>query len=127
MVFDPVRQAVAPTVAAASGAMLAAGTYFVTIAWTNQAGEEGAAAEPADITIGGGAFQVTPVSPPANAAGWNVYVGNTPDQMFLQNQSPLGTGSVWLQPGAPAAAGQLAGTGQPPSYLQLFPNVIQRG
>ena len=127
MVFNPVRQAATPTVTAASGATLAAGTYFVTSAWTNHAGEDGAAAAPADITLTGGTFQVTPGSAPANATGWNIYVGRTPDQMFRQNQSPLGGAAVWQQPGAPATTGRMAGTGQEPNYLQLVPNVIQRG
>ena len=127
VVFDPLPQAGRPAAAAGSGASLAAGTYFVTAARTNRAGEEGASASPADITLAGGTFRVTPTNPPANATGWNVYVGRTPDQMFLQNQSPLATVTVWLQPGAPAASGQSAGSGQAPNCLQPVPNVIQRG
>jgi hypothetical protein len=127
MVTDPVQRASTPTLAAAPGTALPAGGYFVTVAWTNQAGEEGATAVPADIAVSGGTFQATPADPPPNAAGWNVYVGRSPDQMFLQNPSPLRVGIVWVQPGAPAATGRLAGAGQEPNYLQLVPNVIQRG
>jgi hypothetical protein len=127
MATDPVPQAATPALKAVSGAALAAGCYFVTVTWTNPSGEEGAAAVPADITLAGGTFQATPGDPPPNAAGWNVYVGSTPEQMFLQNASPLRTGDAWVQTGAPAVKGRVAGTGQEPNYLQLVSNLIQRG
>jgi hypothetical protein len=127
----PVPQAAAPAVtgaaAPAPGTPLPNGTYYVTVAWVNAAGEEGASALPASITTSGSSLLVQPVGvPPRTAAGWNVYVGTGPDSMALQNGSPIATGQTWLQP-ATLAAGRAPGPGQQPSYLKPVPRVIQRG
>ncbi len=127
----PVPRAAMPAVTAAAapapGAPLPDGTYYVTVAWVNAAGEEGASALPATIATAGSTLLVQPAgAPPRTAAGWNVYVGTGPDSMALQNGSPIAIGQTWLQP-APLAAGRPPGPGQRPSYLKPVPRVIQRG
>lgn len=123
---QPVPQAATPLVVTIPGA-LADGSYFVTIAWVNAAGEEGASAVPAVITISGSAIQVQPAAAPKDVTGWKVYIGIEPEAMVLQNQSPIDVGSVWQQTMPLAMAGPGPGTGQNPTSLKPLPRVIQRG
>jgi len=129
VVFDPIPRAVMPNVTAVPGAPtpLPDATYYATMAWTNQAGEEGASASPQTITTASGTLSIEPVNPPKNAAGWNAYVGGDPDSMFRQNGAPIGTAQTWTQPGSLATTGQRAGHGQTPNYIKPVPRVIQRG
>jgi hypothetical protein len=134
MASVPVPRAGIPTVTAAAapapGTPLPDATYYVTVAWVNAGGEDGASAIPATIATTGSSLLVQPVgrggAPPKTAAGWNVYVGTGPDSMALQNGSPIAIGQTWLQP-ATLAAGRPPGAGQRPSYLKPVPRAIQRG
>jgi hypothetical protein len=119
--------AVTAAAAPAPGAPLPDETYYVTMAWVNAAGEDGACALPATIATTRSSLLVQPAgAPPKTAAGWNVYVGAGPDSVALQNGSPIAIGQSWLQP-APLAAGRPPGPGQRPSYLKPVPRMIQRG
>src|SRR5580765_2567806 len=80
---DPVVQAATPDVRTAAGG-LAAGAYYVSIAWTNAAGEEGASSIPTMIQVSGSTFSVQTAAP-ANVKGWGVYCGTDPATMTLQN------------------------------------------
>jgi hypothetical protein len=122
---DPIARAVTPTLTAAGGA-LPDGTYYITTAWMNRAGEEGASAVPAVVTITGSTFSVQPGKAPANATGWNVYVGGAPGTMVQQNTSLIAVSGNWLQPNH-IAGGRSPGCGQSPNYLRPAPRVIQRG
>jgi hypothetical protein len=127
----PVAQPPIPAVAAQPGPIgtfpLPDATYYVTTAWTNALGEEGASAIPAAAATSGCTLLVQPGKAPRNAVSWNVYVGVSPDAMSLQNTTPLNTGQTWLQPGALQTGGQAPGTGQAPSYIRPVPRMIQRG
>lgn len=126
MVADPVPQAGTPTVSAAPGS-LADGCYYVTMAWVNAEGEEGASAVPAAITITRSTLRVQPPAAPAAAAGWNVYAGTAPENMVRQNSSLLGTGDTWQQNTALISTGQAPGAGQEPAFLKPIPRILQRG
>jgi hypothetical protein len=126
MASSPVPQATPPQVIAIPG-VLPDGIYYVTMAWLNSAGEEGASAVPAVITLSASAFQVQPAPPPAAAAGWNLYAGHAPEGMFLQNGSPISTAEMWVQTSALAQAGNTPGGGQEPNYFKPIPRVLQRG
>ena len=54
---DPVVQAATPE-RAAIGGQPGDGTYYVAVAWTNAAGEEGASSTPAMIQVSGSSFAV---------------------------------------------------------------------
>jgi hypothetical protein len=123
---QPVAQAATP-VLVASGGGLPDGTYFVSMAWVNNSGEEGAASTASAITTASSTFSVQPGSAPHSVAGWNVYVGPAPDGMTRQNASPIAAVQPWLQPGNPLATGQPPGNGQRPTYIQPMPRIIQRG
>ena len=126
MVQDPVPQAATPAVEPTAGA-IGDGSYYVATGWTNAAGEEGAVSRPASIAISGGSFLVRPAVRPANARGWNVYVGASPRTLVLQNAMVLGLDETWTQSSPVIAAGKTAGGGQLPTYTRLTPRMIQRG
>jgi hypothetical protein len=123
---QPVPRARMPTVTAFPGA-LADGIYYVTIAWVNAAGEEGAAATETAISTTSSTFLVGTATAPQIATGWNVYAGASPDTMFGQNTSLLTLGQTWEQPAVLVQTGELPGKGQRPTYLQALPRVLQRG
>ncbi len=122
----PVPRAEMPAVAAFPGT-LADGLYYVTAAWVNGTGEEGAPAFPATIATTSSTFLVQAVAAPPAAAGWNVYAGISPDTMYRQNTALLSAGQTWEQPANLTQIGALPGKGQKPSYLQPLPRILQRG
>ncbi len=123
---DPVPIAETPTVTPAAG-LLPMGTYYVTASWVNAAGQEGSPAVPASLSVSNQTLMVQMVNVPANAVGWNAYIGAAPDQMIRQNVAPIGTGANWLQPSVLMASGPVPGDGQRPTYFQPIPRLIQRG
>ena len=123
----PLPKAAALEVTTSPGVAMPDGTYYVTIAWTNNQGETGACADPATITTSACTMAVQPGTAPPNATGWNLYVGTGPDSLSLQNSTPIGTGMTWIQPGAMIVAGPAPGAGQSANYVKLVPRVIQRG
>jgi hypothetical protein len=123
----PVSKAETPAVTAAAGAM-PDGTYYVTMSWVNREGAEGSSAAPALMTTAGSTMAVAPAGPaPQNAIGWNVYVGEAPDGMVLQNTSTISAGATWVQPNQLLTTGRNPGHGQKASYTQPIPRVIERG
>jgi hypothetical protein len=126
IVADPVRQAATPQLIAIPGS-LPDGTYYATMSWVNQKGQEGASAVPEAITTSTSTFEVQPANAPACAAGWNVYVGTAPQSMYLQNTGVLVVGTVWQQPVALTIGGAMPGNGQKPTFQKAVPRLLQRG
>lgn len=124
--INPISQAPTPFLSATVG-NLADGTYYVTMSWVNQDGEEGANGVPDAITTSGSTFEVQPPSSPSGVTGWNVYVGQTPEAMFIQNDEPITTGQVWQQPVLLKTTSRNPSTGQAPDFLKPIPRVLQRG
>jgi hypothetical protein len=122
---DPVKQAAAPVVLASAGS-LTDGAYYVAIAWTNMAGEEGASSVPAMMQVSGGSFTVETSTPP-RVTGWNVYSGTTLSSLTIQNAQLLTPEQTWVQPDTLSTTGRLAGSGQAPSYWVPVQRTIQRG
>jgi hypothetical protein len=124
---DPVPEAGAPVLTSQFGG-LAAGRYFARMAWVNSSGEEGAAGALASIDLNAGrTFLAAPAPPPPNAAGWNLYAGLSPLDLFRQTDAPLAAGTAWLAPDQLRLTGARPGTGQPPSYLKPLARVSPRG
>jgi len=123
---NPIARAETPLLMATPGT-LPDGTYYVTMAWLNQAGEEGASGVPDAITTSNSTFKVQPVAPPSNVTGWNVYVGQAPETMVIQNDGLIAVSQLWQQPPALRTTGQAPGTGQAANYLKPIPRVLQRG
>jgi hypothetical protein len=124
--LSPVPRAAEPQVLSVPG-NLPAGTYYVAIAWTNSKGEEGEPSVATTITVAGSTLLVQPAPLPEGATGWNVYTGVDPEDMWLQNGSPIAARQTWLQPNAMATGGRAPGSGQAPSYLLPMPRMMLRG
>ena len=126
---DPVERAGAPRLSAVAGGGAAEETtYYARAAWVNGRGEEGAAGEWSLLTVPAGmALEVRVAEPPANAVGWNAYLGTSADEERLQNDGPLAPAVAWIQGAVPACSGRKPGNGQGPSYLRALPRILQRG
>jgi hypothetical protein len=122
----PVAQAATPDVEPTAGTV-PDGTYYVTMAWANAAGEEGASAIAASITTAASGFAVTPKPGREAYPTWNLYAGTAPETMTRQNTQPVAAGTPWIQTSALTTGGNAPGRGQAPSYYHVLPHVLQRG
>jgi hypothetical protein len=122
---DPVKRAATPVLRAWAGG-LTDGAYYVAVAWTNAASEEGASSVPAMIEVSGSSFAVETSTPP-RVTGWNVYSGTSLATMTIQNPQILAPGQPWVQPDTLSTTGRRAGSGQEPTYWVTVPRTIQRG
>lgn len=125
---NPVPQAQTPQV----GVMVAGAelerTVYVSVAWVNAEGEQGAASAWERVLVPAGCMvTVKAVRPPAVAAGWHVYAGTNPAELSRQNTALLEIGSTWVQTGPLAEDGPLATNGQTPTFLRAMPTVLRRG
>ena len=115
-----------PVLSAVAGSGLAA-TYYAAVTWVNQAGQEGSPSDVAQITTAvSQQLEVTVTKPPVNASGWNVYVGEAPNALALQNGTPSGIGSTWIMTGAPSA-GAAPCNGQEPNWYLVDHHAVERG
>jgi hypothetical protein len=126
IVAQPIPQAATPQLTAVPGTLPDA-IYYVTMTWVNQLGEQGASSLPEAITTANSSFEVQPGTPPQSATGWNVYVGNSPQVVFIQNTTPIALGDTWQQDTPPVSTGATPGNGQTPTYWKPLPRGLQRG
>jgi hypothetical protein len=125
LVGDPLGKPGVPILSAVGGSGGAA-TYYVAVTWTNTAGQESNPSDLATITtLAGQQMAVTILSPPANAAGWNVYVGQSPDTISLQNAAAIGVNDSWIL--GTLVQGKAAGSGQAPMWYFVDHRIIERG
>ena len=122
----PVPKAKEPCVSPTPGP-LADGTYYVTMAWINAAGDEGVSGDAVNVTTASSTFVVTPRRAPETASGWNVYAGVDPERMVRQNAAPNPLGAIWVQPGALAVEGPRPSAGQEPDMVKRVARRISRG
>jgi hypothetical protein len=70
---------------------------------------------------------VSAAAAPPNAAGFNVYVGTTPDSMALQNAAPITPGGSYTYiPGA-VTGGKSPAWGQHPEFRRPLVRTFLRG
>ena len=125
IVADPLPKPALPLLVGVTGSGRAS-TYYVAVTWANLAGEESSASDIAAVTTSDGQdVAVSIAGPPANASGWNVYAGEAPVPLVLQNDIPLGMNDTWT--GNTIRPGRLAGTGQKPTWFLVDHKVIERG
>jgi hypothetical protein len=124
---DPVARAARPALITVAGS-LPEGTVYVTAAWLNARGEEGACAAAGTIEITAGTtFRAAMGPAPANARAWNVYAGPLADSLTRQNATPVSVGETWIQQTALTGDGEAPGEGQAPNFLRALPRLLQRG
>ena len=106
------------------------GTYYFTVTYTNDAGQESSASTVLSVdVIDGNAVDVT-LAPPlsGNATSWNLYAGASPEQLVRQNDSPLSLTQDWAYlPSLAVMDGVKAGPGQAPDLHWPLRRYIQRG
>jgi hypothetical protein len=119
VVGSPLSRPGIPVTAGIEGE-LAAGNYYVAVAWVGAGGVQ-SALSPMTVFASDGAVTLTVslANASASAQGWNVYVGTTHENAVQQNSAVIGPGQTWVmtQPwnpqGSPWGNGQ-----QPTQYLQ---------
>lgn len=99
---------------------LAAGQYYVAVAWQGSLGEQSAlSAMTTFVGDGTTTMRLTIHGTPTYAVGWNVYVGTTAENIVRQNVTPIPTEQTWVMSdgwngtGAPWSGGQ-----DPDNHLQ---------
>ena len=103
-------------------------SYYVCVSWLIAPGQEGMASAPVQATSSDGSAVVVGVSnPPAGAVLWNVYAGNGPDAVTLQNSSPLPINATWMLPTTGLRTGKAPCDGQAPDWWIVDRHVLPRG
>jgi hypothetical protein len=127
LVSSPVRQAAIPSLGTTAGPQ-AGGTFYASVAWVNAAGQEGAASEPASITVAdNNLMTVSAVNAPANAVAFNVYAGTALDVLVEQNTVSVPVGESFTYVPGVTTQGPAPGKGQRPDYVRPLARTILRG
>jgi hypothetical protein len=127
VVFDPLPQALPPTIEMVSTAD-AGGTMYVGVTLVNNRGEEGMMSVPIEAdTQDSSAASISIIALADNAIGWNLYAGVAPDALTRQNSQTLDPlTSITLAPGQ-LSAGPKPGSGQRANLLYPIARRILRG
>ena len=128
LVLDPIVRPnsplLTPTPASETG-----GAFYFAVVLQNEAGEQSAPSLVQSIQLAdGNAVDVTLTAVPANARGWLIYGGTSPDHLYLQNDVPIALDGDWLfYPSTAILTGQGPGTGQHPNLVRAVPRLLPRG
>jgi len=126
LVAGPVAKAQVPILSTAAGIGSNA-TFYVATTWRNPAGQEGTPSDLAQITTTAEQQLVVDAgTAPSGVNTWNVYVGNTPSTVRLQNSGPIAVGNTWTL-NAGLVPGPGPGQGQQPTWFLTDQRVIERG
>jgi hypothetical protein len=127
LVIDPLDQPGAPTTSF-QAASQAGGTVYFTVTFVNAESEQSTpATQTQSVVPDGNVLVIGAPSPPANATGWNIFGGTSPEAMVLQNSALMGLDETWqfVLPGV--QSGPAPGTGQSPNVTRDLPRRIMRG
>ncbi len=126
-VSDPVARAARPEVRVLPGDAPAS-VYGIAVAWRNRREESGAASDTVIQTLStSGLIAVRAVRPPANAAGFDVYAGTSPEVLSRQNTTPIEPDGEWVLPATGLVSGDPPPVGQQPEWVVRNDRVLQRG
>ncbi|MBI3679012.1 MAG: hypothetical protein HY235_01170 [Acidobacteria bacterium] len=127
IVRTPLNRPAQPQIAAVAGS-LPAGSYFISICWTDGVGSESEASEIRTlVTTQASGISITPAGAPAGATGWHVFAGTVEDVLWQQNTAPLPIPGNWVSPGSSLVIGRAPGTGQEPDSYVVQDNRFWRG
>jgi hypothetical protein len=124
LVSRPVAKAPAPAVINVSP-VESRRDLWLRITWSNQAGAEGAPSDPIAVSLGAGDVVRAPESGDSTIAGWNVYLGASPDDVETQNADVLELADVWVM--SELRGGRPAGNGQAPDFFVAVRQMLLRG
>lgn len=103
-------------------------SYYVRVSWLSTSGQEGTTSAAAQATSSDGSAVVVGVTnPPPGAVFWNVYAGNGPDDVTLQNTAPLPVSATWMLPTTGLQTGTAPGDGQVPEWWIVDRRILPRG
>lgn len=105
---------------------------FVQTAWVDEAGNESALSPINGLILNQNSTIVVSMaegatSAPVAAAGWNVYVNSSEDDLTRQNPTPLPIGATWQLPSTGISDGPAAIGGQSPQFYVRLSRQIRRG
>lgn len=127
IVYQPVPKASQPSISIVPMAVTGA-TYYIRVSWINAAMQEGVASDAIEATSkDGSAIQVGVSRVPTGVASWNVYAGDSPDGVTLQNSSPTAIDSTWIMPATGLLTGRAPGDGQVPEAWIVDRRILPRG
>lgn len=128
LVLAPLPEAPLPVFSSVPG-LLPVEIYYVRVAWVSASGAVG---EPSVVTTFAAPAGSLPVvsmggPPPANATGFNVYMGLTPDSITLQNSTPTPVGSGFTLAATGLVVGSAPGNGQAADIYVTGGPMLRRG
>lgn len=124
---DPVVRAQSPILATLP-APQSGGTFYASVAWVNQAGQEGDASEAASLTVPDGSVMTVRGSGwPANATAMRVYAGASISAMVLQNSVDLPVDATYTYIPGQVIHARLPGAGQTADVIRQLARVLLRG
>lgn len=127
LVSDPIMRAAPPVLSTTPGPQKG-GTFYACVAWVNSTSQEGAPSMAASITVQDGNLLTVGVgNAPPNAAGFNVYVGDSPAGTELQNDALLPVTGTYLYVPGQMAGGRAPGNGQHPDFTRPIVRTTLRG
>jgi hypothetical protein len=117
MVEHPVPKARKPNVTSTIGFGMV-DPLFIRVAWRNARGQSGA---PSDTVVFHGSESMVPVvrvsNCPAECVGFDVFVGQTENDVRRQTEVPLRIDDVWALPPGGLVDGDAPSNGQTPEYF----------
>ncbi len=127
IVQNPVPRASEPSLATIALGVSGV-SYYIRISWINAFGQEGCASEVQQATTGdGSAMAVGSTQAPEEIDSWNVYAGNGPESVELQNATPIPIAGTWILPPTGLISGKAPGDGQTPEWWIVNRHVLPRG
>ncbi len=127
MVVDPVSKASAPSLTTVAASVSGA-SYYARASWVSAAGKEGQISDVVQVTsASGSAIALSASNPRAGIISWNAYAGVAPNEVTLQNTTPLPILSTWTLPVTGLVAGTVPSTGQEPDWWMVDKQVLLRG
>jgi hypothetical protein len=127
LVHRPVPKA-SPPLLMPEAANVSGTRYYLRISWVSTLGQEGAVSDLLQATSADGSMVVVrSVTPAPGVDSWNVYAATVPQQMSLQNSSPLPISATWVLPVTGVSGGQPPGDGQAPEWWVVERHVLPRG
>jgi hypothetical protein len=127
LALTPIPRAQQPTFGFVAG-LLPETIYYVRVSCVSAKGQEGDPSIPTTYDSPAGSLPVvTPVSPPAVATGFNVYMGATAETITLQTTTPIGVGQSFTLPPTGLVTGTPPGNGQTADIYVMGGRTLRRG
>ncbi len=127
LVYAPLPAAEAPVFGYVAGSLVEA-IYYGRVSWVNASGQEG---QPGEITSfeapAGSVPTVDAVNPPAEATGFHVYLGTSPEALTRQTSAPVAVGDTFVLPDSGLVDGPAPGDGQDPDVYLTGRSAMRRG